>query len=394
MATATTTTSTTSGNTPFESLSTEVQAEVRRLQSERKLAKQVKKKAKLGPEDAATESDVVAAVAAAKAPSGAAADPKARPSASAAEGTEDEEEFPDRISMDEYFEACRGCLRDPNLEANEENLALVMSVLQKKDPHSVQLSRCNYFQFAGGPKKVWDPVFHAKLAWEGFFTITSSRGREPLPELQPFYGVLTWPNFYKSRHVRKTLQRLRKGGKEYRLVSSWTQDCWKRLNDYHVVQNQTNWLTLKYFGTMQAASRDPSINFRGHCLELYTEEGTEPVAGEIGFSVGKVYTSLSGWTGARTSEAFGTIQLVLLGRCLEKKGYAFWSLGHCYSPQMEYKRQLGHRIYPRQDFLKLLHKHRGDFRRPTAGSEVFEPLHDETLMSSDLLAEAPPDEAM
>ena len=62
----------------------------------------------------------------------------------------------------------------------------------------------------------------------------------------------------------------------------------------------------------------------------------------------QVYTSLSGWTGERTSEAVGTAQLMLLGRWLRRRGYAFWSLGHCYSPEMDYKRQLGHRIYTRE----------------------------------------------
>ena len=46
---------------------------------------------------------------------------------------------------------------------------------------------------------------------------------------------------------------------------------------------------------------------------------------------------------------------------LESMLQAFWSLGHCYSPEMDYKRRLGHRIYPRADFLALLHRHRGTF---------------------------------
>mmetsp|Transcript_111461 Transcript_111461/g.193195 ORF Transcript_111461/g.193195 Transcript_111461/m.193195 type:complete len:196 (-) Transcript_111461:175-762(-) len=150
---------------------------------------------------------------------------------------------------------------------------------------------------------------------------------------------------------------------------------------------------------LQKASDDPSINFKMHCIELYADnedadgdaasqpsptsrsilgmslpsplfgskrESTTrtplPLSGEIGFSVGRVYTSLSGWTEERTKEGVGTVQLVLLGRWLQKKGYAFWSLGHCYSPEMDYKRQLGHRIYPRADFITLLKAHRGAFR--------------------------------
>jgi hypothetical protein len=93
------------------------------------------------------------------------------------------------------------------------------------------------------------------------------------------------------------------------------------------------------------------------------------MAGEIGFSVGRVYTSLSGWTQKRTRERPGKSQLVLLGIWLMKKGYEFWSLGHCYSPQMEYKRQLGHRIWPREDFLTLLKCYRGPFENlPGAGT--------------------------
>ncbi|OLP77729.1 hypothetical protein AK812_SmicGene42180 [Symbiodinium microadriaticum] len=38
------------------------------------------------------------------------------------------------------------------------------------------------------------------------------------------------------------------------------------------------------------------------------------------------------------------------------------SLGHCYSPHMEYKRQLGHRIYTRAEFLERLKRERGPFR--------------------------------
>ena len=70
------------------------------------------------------------------------------------------------------------------------------------------------------------------------------------------------------------------------------------------------------------------------------------------------------WTAERAANetlALGTSQLVLLGRWLQSRGYAFWSLGHCYSPQMEYKRQLGHRVYPREAFLALLRQHRGEW---------------------------------
>ena len=71
----------------------------------------------------------------------------------------------------------------------------------------------------------------------------------------------------------------------------------------------------------------------------------------------------------RVREGVGTAQLVLLGRWLQQRGYSFWSLGHCYSPEMDYKRQLGHRIYPRDDFIQLLREHRGTFKQSPARAD-------------------------
>eukprot|EP00971_Amphidinium_carterae_P328865 6460961-Amphidinium_carterae.1 len=76
----------------------------------------------------------------------------------------------------------------------------------------VRTSEYQYFHFAGALPRVWDPVFLARLAWEGFFTITSEldgRGREPLPELQPFYGVIDWKDLNLSKNNRKVLRKLK-----------------------------------------------------------------------------------------------------------------------------------------------------------------------------------------
>lgn len=57
-----------------------------------------------------------------------------------------------------------------------------------------------------------------------------------------------------------------------------------------------------------------------------------------------------------------------VGRWLEQRGYAFWSLGHCYSPEMDYKRRLGHRVLPRYAFLDRLQQVRGEFRARADGA--------------------------
>lgn len=393
------------------------------------------------------------------------------------------------VTSEEYFGKCpSGLFRDPNLPPTEEAIELLMSVLEAGDEQADRLSECQYFQFCGPERAVWDPVFNARLAWEGFFTITTRRAGkvEPLPELQPYYGVLHWGHFEASKHVRKALARMAREQRGYALSNCADPErTWQRIDEYHRQQHSTNWLTRRYFEMMRAASDDPRVNFALHTVELTEapraaagegDEGgeggppdgpppeppaelaagtrvrfqglvakaalngtvatavefvegagrwvarcadgecvrvkaanlcvlpapPEPLAGEIGFSIGGVYTSLSGcgcpepeasWgpsaprpsapacllaltvpssllsragTGERSRHATGTCQLVLLGRWLQRRGYAFWSLGHCYSPEMDYKRQLGHRIYTRKQFRALLGQHRCPFRMDEA----------------------------
>lgn len=342
------------------------------------------------------------------------------------EGSRDQEgnaegggaDYPCRITKKEYLGACpNGFFERANLRPTESDLEALLAALGTEGSN---LGLYNYFLFLGEDREHWDPRFNARLAYEGFFTITTSRWgpRQPLPELQPYYSVLLWKNFERSKSVRKAIRRLRRSGSMYRLRNSADPvQSWSRLNKYHLAKDGANWLTFEYFEMLQAASKDPTINFKLQCIELceidehpahqegqaaatpapkaqlfdatsivpalrrraagrvvgdpqqqqqpqQVERQLYPLAGEIGFSIGNVYTSLSGWTGRRTADSFGTAQLVLLGRWLQKKGCKFWSLGH---PEMDYKRVLGHRVYPRRDFLALLKQHRGEFATPQGG---------------------------
>ncbi len=214
------------------------------------------------------------------------------------------------------------------------------------------------FCSAGTDEQVWSPLFYSRLAFEGFFTITTDSPRpgtrrradrgpdsmEPLAELQPFYSVLEWPKFERSKQVRDTLKRIEKlRGVRYRIRN--VQDgasVWDAIERYHSGMHGINWLTRRYLDVIKRASDDPGINFSLNAIELWEEiAGVDGpphihlVAGELGYTVGAIYTSLTGFS-ARASDAtavganVGTIQLVLLGRWLSSKGYAFWSMGHCY----------------------------------------------------------------
>eukprot|EP00931_Biecheleriopsis_adriatica_P088510 TRINITY_DN62813_c0_g1_i1.p1 TRINITY_DN62813_c0_g1~~TRINITY_DN62813_c0_g1_i1.p1 ORF type:complete len:391 (-),score=87.12 TRINITY_DN62813_c0_g1_i1:32-1174(-) len=357
-----------SGDGAFESLSEEVKRKIREKQKE---AQAKKKAAKLASKkEQASSADVEDAA------------DRTGPSRT-------------MITQDEYFDACPAShFQQDGFEACEENVITLMGLdFNQVVGHSyrgtpVRLADFNYFTFGGTERQIWDPTFLARLAYEGFFTITtgsrySMGSAKPLPELQPFYGVLDWVNLNRSKEVRKAMKRVEGSGNRYRLYCSRDIDgTYALLDRYQKEHHGVNWMTRKYLEAFKLASADPNINFQLHSIELYDTEakadGYEApsellVAGEIGYSIGPIYTSLSGFN-VRNATGLGWIQLSCLGKWLEHKGYSFWSLGHCYSPQMEYKRQLGHRIYTRQEFLKRLKEVRGPFRRAGAEGAPFTPL--------------------
>jgi hypothetical protein len=239
-------------------------------------------------------------------------------------------DYPCRITSSDYFRACPfGEFFQKGLLASEANIELLLT-LEREDASigktasdaDVTLSKFNYFSFDGNPEQLWNHVVFARLAFEGFFTITTRRrgGVSPLPELQPYYGVVDWDNFNTAKHVKKTLRKLRRTWPDnpsspppYRLFNNRDPaKVFEKLDCYQKQQHWSNWLTPEYYATMKLASEDNTINFKVHCIELYSTstDGSSDVlvAGEIGYSVGRVYTSLSGFT-TRNTAGSGTIQV-------------------------------------------------------------------------------------
>ena len=105
--------------------------------------------------------------------------------------------YPSSITMQEYFDACPGgCFQHPSITATERCVDLVLSLERSgsviatcKDGTQLTLAQFNYFIFGGTGAQVWAARLYAKLAFEGFFTITTRRNSSTimLPELQPFY---------------------------------------------------------------------------------------------------------------------------------------------------------------------------------------------------------------
>eukprot|EP00300_Choanocystis_sp_HF-7_P014947 c18885_g1_i5.p1 GENE.c18885_g1_i5~~c18885_g1_i5.p1 ORF type:complete len:143 (+),score=14.57 c18885_g1_i5:426-854(+) len=102
--------------------------------------------------------------------------------------------------------------------------------------------------------------------------------------------------------------------------------------------------------------------FRAHSVELFDSCGNL-VAGEVGYSIGRTFTSLTGFFDAKSKNpqgrlvhsSAGKIQLILLAEALRDRGFAFWNLGHPPRPRsgsMMYKADIGGTVISRKEFLE------------------------------------------
>ncbi|SBT31656.1 Leu/Phe-tRNA protein transferase, putative [Plasmodium ovale wallikeri] len=87
-------------------------------------------------------------------------------------------------------------------------------------------------------------------------------------------------------------------------------------------------------------------NVQLHSVELWHDN--ELVAGEIGNTVGSIYTSL---TGFQRRNCAGTIQLCALAKILEQQNFQLWDLGML----LPYKKEIGSKEIPMKEFFD---KHR------------------------------------
>lgn len=200
----------------------------------------------------------------------------------------------------------------------------------------------------------WSPEFYRAQARLGFIAVAGpgpgEAGNVLLPEFQHEYAVLDWQNLIVDRGVRKILQSGRLEREAITLVVE-TEPA-RALEGLDGHWGDRSWLRPEYvslvrlLATAEQHAADPGFRILGTILM----SGDETVSGELGYAVGRVYVSLSGFFRRERREwnHFGKLQMVLLARRLEDAGFAFWNLGHA---RMEYKTSLGARILPRSAFL-------------------------------------------
>ena len=88
-----------------------------------------------------------------------------------------------------------------------------------------------------------------------------------------------------------------------------------------------------------------------YSVEVWNADTGALAGGELGYSVGGIYSSLTGFS---EEDAAGSVQLLALGQLLTKCGFEYWDLGM----DLDYKRRLGAELIPRSDFLAHVHRSR------------------------------------
>jgi Leu/Phe-tRNA-protein transferase len=198
----------------------------------------------------------------------------------------------------------------------------------------------------------WTREFYRDLARAGFIPIAHSWGKDQyvlLPEMQKSYAVLDWVDLHFSRHVQKSIRQGRLVDDEVYLIVE--RDAEAVIKGIVETYGARCWLIQPYQELMKEVQGYSGIDFSLSSVQLWSGRQNRMSGGELGYTVGGTYTSLSGFLDRKNPACnhMGTVQLLALARLLRNNGYAFWNLGQ---PYMEYKIRIGAKITPRPEFLK------------------------------------------
>ena len=197
----------------------------------------------------------------------------------------------------------------------------------------------------------WEPVFYVDLARAGFISIAHTDpelGPVLIPEMQFEYALLDWENLHCSRKLGRLMrsERLAEEGIEIRFVDD-VHPVLERLLEHH----RQTWILAPYVALMQKLAGGSDTRITVHGVELWSRKRNELIAGELGYTIGSIYTSLSGFCSphSRDLRHFGTLQMYMLAEILQERGYSFWNMG---DPTPPYKKAFGATIVSRGEFLE------------------------------------------
>jgi hypothetical protein len=205
----------------------------------------------------------------------------------------------------------------------------------------------------------WSTDFYRAQAALGFIATSYDAGDRILltPELQKHYAVLVPGQLRRDRGVEKIL-----GSDLVRSLDTRLEiddDPTEALRGLRRAWSDRTWITPPYIDLVlrladkEEKQRNPGFRIWGVVLKARDCDAASdglPVAGELGYSIGRTYTSLSGFfrRDRKCWNHFGKLQLHMLAGHLWQRGVDLWNLGH---PYMDYKVKLGARITSREEFI-------------------------------------------
>ncbi|OQS02719.1 hypothetical protein THRCLA_04935 [Thraustotheca clavata] len=181
--------------------------------------------------------------------------------------------------------------------------------------------------------------------YEGFLPIATKQHRTVylLPKLHLERCVLT----PKTLHIPKSI---RKKAKHYTLTFNTAyNDVVKGCHAQHGVAWLYPEVVEGFRGLLPGLWLSSTECIRLYSIELW-KDGVL-VAGELGYTNGKMFTSLTGFVHPDASGA-GTMQLYALGSYLNVNGFHLWDLGM----SMDYKLRIGGYDIPRKQFVSHVHQ--------------------------------------
>ena len=201
--------------------------------------------------------------------------------------------------------------------------------------------------------QIFHPRLIVQLMAEGFLPI-ATRGAL-LPKLHQERCVIELPH---QLHIQKTVRK-----KSHKFTFTLNQAFDQVVQGCHE-QHDHCWLyppLVEAFreiflnGKMEAVFGNKSKSrVRLYSVEVWQNE-TTLVAGELGYTVGSAYTSLTGFTKV---DSAGSVQMAAMGKLLCHANFDLWDLGM----DMDYKRKLGAVLMPRSDFVNHIHTVREDYK--------------------------------
>ena len=223
----------------------------------------------------------------------------------------------------------------------------------------------------------------AQLMSEGFLPIATEGVL--LPKLHKERCVVSLPQ---DLHISKSV---RKKSKRFRVTVNTAfaqvvegckaqhgKRCW--LYDPLVEAFQHIYDSGKVDCTVFDDGKNPTTRdcpVRIYSMEIWNQQSGQLVGGELGYTVGSIYTSLTGFA---SEDSAGSVQLAALGRMLAQLGFSLWDLGMA----MDYKFSLGCHLMPRAEYVAHVRA-----VREAKGSTVL-PSHGRSYNAKDLIDQTIP----